>query len=216
MNAPRSADDDPFDWFGSIHVINLDEDTERWNRAVDRYEALGIETKVRRFSAIPTPESHHIGCALSWRGVVDLAQREGRSRILGLEDDAIFHGDIRELLPAATAMLDGLEWDLFFLGCVSATPTESDTVLQPLTDATTTHAVAINGTAFDRILREVPAQRADMSAFLERYVAIDQYFSAKIHFGEFRAYAAIPHLASQPALLNYENADLAIADRFTL
>jgi hypothetical protein len=45
MNASRSADDDPFDWFGSIHVINLDEDTERWNRAVDRYEVLGIETK---------------------------------------------------------------------------------------------------------------------------------------------------------------------------
>lgn len=216
MNAPRSADDDPFDWFESIHVINLDEDTQRWNRAVDRYEVLGIETKVRRFSAIPTPESHHIGCALSWRGVVDLAQREGRSRILGLEDDAVFHTGIRVLLPAATAMLDELDWDLFFLGCVSATPSQTDSVLQPLSDVTTTHAVAINSTAFDRILREVPAQLSDMTPFLERYVAIDQYFSSKIQFGEFRAYAAIPHLASQPALLNYQNADLAIADRFDL
>jgi hypothetical protein len=147
---------------------------------------------------------------------VDLAQREGRSRVLGLEDDAVFHTGIREVLPAATTMLDGLEWDLFYLGCVSETPTESDTVLQPLTAATTTHALAINGTAFDRILHEVPAGGSGVGSFLERYIAIDQYLSSKIHSGEFRAYAAIPHLASQPALLNYEDADLAIAGRFNL
>jgi hypothetical protein len=204
----------PFDWFGTVRAINLDEDPERWNSAVDRYEAIGIETMVRRFSAVPTPESHHIGCALSWRGLVQLAHDEARPRFLGLEDDAVFHTSIRELLPIATSMLDELEWDLFFLGCVSAPPPDSERVLQRLTRATTTHALAVNRTAYDRVLADVPADPEDIGRFIDRYTAIDQYFDAKIRSGEFCAYAAIPHLASQPALLNYENADLAIAANF--
>jgi hypothetical protein len=216
MNAPGQDENDPFDWFGSVHAINLDEDPERWNRAVDRYEAIGIETMVRRYSAVPTPESHHIGCALSWRGLVELAREEGRPRFLGLEDDAVFHSDIRELLPAATRMLDGLDWDLFFLGCFSAPPQDSETVLQTLRVATTTHAVAVNGTAYERILADVPADQADMGPFIQRYLAIDQYFSALIHSGELRAYAAIPHLVSQPPLLGSGDADLDIAAHFRI
>lgn len=214
MDAPSPSGDHPFEWFGSIQAINLDEDTERWNDSVDRYEAIGIETMVRRFSAVPTPQSHHIGCALSWRGLVEIASNQGQPHFLGLEDDAVFHTRILDLLPTATAALEQLPWDLFYLGCVAQRPDHSQTVLQTLGAATTTHALAINHTAYDRILADVPGDRDEIGGFIERYVAIDQYFSRMIGSGEFRAYAAIPHLASQPALLNYPDADLAIAGSF--
>jgi len=216
MTLAEPADGSAFAWFGTVLSLNLDEDTERWNRAVDRYEILGIETFVRRYSAVPTPENHHIGCALSWRGMVQLAHDEGRPRFLGLEDDAVFHRGIREYLPSATTLLDGLDWDLFFLGCVSPPPEPGETVLQSLHTATTTHALAINHSAYARILAEVPDQRDAIEAFLSDHAGIDQYFARKIRAGELRAYAAIPHLASQPALLNYDNADLAIAADLTI
>jgi len=210
VQADVAVADHPFGWFGTAFCLNLDDDVDRWNQALDRYETLGIERLVRRFSAVPTPGNHHVGCAVSWRRMVDVARREGRPRFLGLEDDAIFHARSLDLLPAMTRMLDTLEWDLFFLGCFGPRPESGERVLQRLPRATTTHAVAINARAYDRILRDVP-DLDGIDGFIAEHLAIDQYFSRLIARGELVAYAAIPHLASQPALRGNDDADAAIA-----
>jgi len=211
------AGGNPFDWFGTILALNLDDATERWNESLERFEALGIDETVRRFSAVPTPENHHAGCAISWRGMIELAQAEGRPRFLGLEDDAVFHARTLELLPPMTELLETMDWDLFYLGCVTRATEPSEGILQPLVDPTTTHAVAINSTAYRRLLEDLPTgEEVGLERFLSRYLAVDQYLAALVRRGELRAYAAIPHLASQPALLNYADADLAIAENFIL
>jgi hypothetical protein len=66
---------DPFRFFDGIFCLNLDVEEKRWAQAVRRHEQLGIDGRVERVSAVWTPENHHIGCALSWRSMIDLAQR---------------------------------------------------------------------------------------------------------------------------------------------
>jgi len=62
--------DTPFDFFDIIYCINLDSEKGRWKNTIAQAEQLGFAERVQRFSAIETPENHHIGCALSHRGVI--------------------------------------------------------------------------------------------------------------------------------------------------
>ena len=59
----------PFHFFDAIYCINLDQETGRWESVMRQATALGIDHRVRRFGAIETPHGHHIGCALSHRGL---------------------------------------------------------------------------------------------------------------------------------------------------
>ena len=71
----------PFSYFDAIYCINLDSARQRWADMQERFNKLGILQRVRRFSAIETPEAHIIGCTLSHRAVIQEAQRQGLGRI---------------------------------------------------------------------------------------------------------------------------------------
>ncbi|MBW1615260.1 MAG: glycosyltransferase family 25 protein [Deltaproteobacteria bacterium] len=97
-SAIKQEMENPFFYFDAIYCINLDAAERRWQEMQKRFEKLGIVDRVRRFSAIETPESHHIGCALSHRAIIEKAEKYNFKNVLIFEDDAIFLDNILELL----------------------------------------------------------------------------------------------------------------------
>jgi hypothetical protein len=210
----------PFDFFDGIFSLNLDREQDRFEKAMHRYETLGIAGRVERFSAIPTPENHHRGCALSWRAMIAEASRRNCQQLLGLEDDAVFLDDTLAVLRTVTAELARHEWDLCYLGaCVwgkEFPSVDGCAMLQVCGPVTCTYAVAVRQQAYARILADVPAGGAAFDAWIEQYRAIDQYLYHMIENGTLRAFITAPRVASQPALLNYDNADRALASRYVI
>ena len=90
-------------------------------------------------------------------------------------------------------------------------------MLQVPSGMTCNHAVAINHSAFDRILEEMP--RVEDRAFdewIERYRAFDQYLPQRVRDGVFNAFVLWPRVVTQPELRNYDEFDRALADRYTI
>ncbi len=216
--APETAT--PFDFFDGIFCLNLDSQVDRWQEATRRYRTLGIERRVERFSAIPTPDNPHKGCTLSWRQMVAEADRRGYEIFLGLEDDAIFLDDTLTVLGAAVAEVADQEWDLFYLGAAVWSQdfpfVEGSKVLQVCAPLTCTHAVAVHRRAYGRILADIPPDSEEVDTWLTEWLAIDQYLSGRIRDGTFRALITSPRVATQPVLLNYDDADRALANRYVI
>ena len=219
-SAPRRAAVGPFDYFDGIFCLNLDSQPERWRAARSRHRALGIARRVERFAAVPILENHHQGCALSWRAMIEAAERRGYERVLVLEDEALFLDATLPVLSRAFAEIVGHEWDLLFLGAAvwgqQFPPLPGCVVLRECGPVTTTHAPAVHRRAYERILADVPAGGASFEARRDEWIAIDQYFSRQIDAGVFRAFITNPRVATQAALLNYANADSALAERYVI
>jgi hypothetical protein len=204
----------PFDFFDAIHCINLDSATWRWAQMRRRFQALEVASRVRRFSAVETPHWHHIGCALSHRGVVELAHRRGLRNVLVIEDDAIFLDDTRPLLQKSVAELAARDWTLFYLGgCdwgTKAHPVSGCRHLRhPGPRLTCTHAIAYNHTIYGVILSELPADLDGMAAWIADHRGIDIYFRDLD-----KRFLSSPSVASQRSILSKEDADLR--ERYTL
>jgi hypothetical protein len=207
-----------FSFFDGIFCLNLDQDTQRWGEAHRRHEELGIAWQVERFSAVETPDNHHRGNAMSFRRMVQEAQRRGYECLLILEDDAVFHERALPVMRAASGELPAVEWDLCYLGaCVWSQSFDllpGSRVLQECGPVTCTHAVAIHRRAYARILADIPDAEPEFERWLTRETACDQYLSRRIADGTFRALITSPRIASQPALLRYEDADLELAEHY--
>lgn len=210
----------PFAFFDAIFCLNLDSQTDRWREATRRYRTLGIAGRVERFPAAPTPDNHHRGCTLSWRRMVAESARRDCESFLGFEDDAIFLDDTLAVVGAAVADLAGQEWDLFYLGAAVWSQVfpfvEGSAALQECKRVTCTHAVAVHRRAYARILADIPVGEAEFDVWLAEWLAIDQYLSRRIADGTFRALITAPRVATQPLLLNYDDADRALADRYVI
>jgi GR25 family glycosyltransferase involved in LPS biosynthesis len=146
------------DFFDGIYCINLDERTDRWGQAQKEFGKLGI-TDVNRFSAIKH-EKGAIGCRESHLGVITEAKKLGLKNVLIFEDDLLVIGEDVKKLEETLNDIEELDWDLFYLG---ATVDPNVSRLQYVTPnvvktnfAYTTHAYAINSTAFDTILEQAP------------------------------------------------------------
>ena len=81
-----------------------------------RFRDLGIEKRVRRFAAIETPYNHHIGCALSHRGIIAEAKQLQLKNVLVFEDDARFSPDAIPELRNSLDELKQREWYTLYLG----------------------------------------------------------------------------------------------------
>jgi hypothetical protein len=210
----------PLSFFDGIFCLNLDSDTARWAQASRRHEQLGIAWQVERFPAVATPENHHRGNAMSFRQMVAQAQRRGYEHVLILEDDAVFIDTTAEVMQAAGSELPDLEWDLCFLGaCVWSQKfphLDGSKVLQKSGPVTCTHAVAVHRRAYDRILADIPADGEEFDNWFREQLACDQYLSRSIKDGTFRAVITSPRVATQPALLNYDDADRELAERYVI
>jgi hypothetical protein len=210
----------PFGFFDGIFCLNLDTATVRWAEAARRHSRLGIGWQVERFPAVATPENHHRGNAMSFRQMVAEAQRRGYEHVLILEDDAVFIDNAAAVMQAAASELAKLTWDVCFLGaCVWSQRfpyLDGSQVLQECGPVTCTHAVAVNHQAYDRILADIPAPGPEFDQWLGEWLACDQYLSRRIADGTFRAVITSPRLASQPFLLEYDDADRELAARYVI
>ena len=210
----------PFGHFDAIFCLNLDSQPERWAQATARFERLGIADAVERFPAIATPDNHHRGNAMSFRAMVQEADRREAETMLLVEDDAVWLDETVPFLQQMLAALESREWDLFYLGaCLHGQefgPLGDSAVLQHCGPVTCTHAVAVHRSAYARILAAVPEDPAGFEEWITREVAIDQYFWHSLAEKRYDAVLAAPRLASQPALMLYPDGDLALAERYVI
>lgn len=207
--------DNPFDFFDAIYCINLDEQTVRWQEMKDRLGRLGIFYRVKRFSAVRTPESGHIGCALSHRNVIVEAKQLGYKNVLVMEDDAIYHKDTLMHLSNSLEELKQVDWNVFYLGGMKwgeiyGEPYRKIHGCQYLEDPkrlACTHAIAYNSEFFDTILNEMPPDQEGMKDWIKKYIAIDQYLTQQD-----RLVVMSPVAATQQNILPKE--DEAMRDGF--
>jgi hypothetical protein len=201
----REQLDNPFMFFDAIYCINLDSATDRWQRAIARFETLGIASRVRRFSAIDTPANSQVGCALSHRAIVEEAHRLGLKNVLVFEDDVVFTVDARENLKIALTELEGHDWGLLYLGACRWDHTfpkvRRCTRLEHAGPVTTCHAIAYHESAYATVRQNVPCDPARMREWLEVYRGIDQYYASSILD---RKFLLSPVIATQENLLPYE------------
>jgi len=204
----------PFQYFDAIFCINLDRDVGRWQQIEVQAEKLGFVSLLCRFSAVETPGNHHIGCALSHRGVLSEALEQGFEKILVLEDDALFRDDSVSKLQQNVAEIAQHSWDLWYLGghrwdhhyvladhCSSLL--EVGLRGQEPIGPTCTHAIAYHRGCYQAIIRLLPDTPPAMSHFLaETLPGIDQLYA----YGKgLKRLISEPHIASQPPLLPQED-----------
>jgi hypothetical protein len=199
----------PFDFFDAIYCINLDSAATRWDSVMARFANIGIASRIRRFSAIHTPENRHVGCALSHRAIVEEAQRLGLKNVLVFEDDVLFTTDANAYLQTAIRELEGRDWGLLYLGACRWEHTfplvEGCTRLEQAGPVTTCHALAYHESAYRRLLDDIPSDAAAMEAWLQNYRGIDQYYASSILE---RKFLVSPVIATQENLLPYESSEV--------
>jgi len=204
----KNEENNPFNFFDSIYCINLDAETGRWQKMETRLRSLGILQRVVRLSAVETPESHHIGCALSHRRAIERARKFGHKNVLVLEDDVIFHGNTLEHLSNSLAELKILDWNVFYLGGmkwgeIKGKPyrnIDGCKYLQSPEQLTCTHAVAYSSEFFGKILDELPENQESMTGWIKKHIAIDQYLTHQD-----RLVVMSPVVATQQNILQKED-----------
>jgi hypothetical protein len=218
LTTARREADNPLSYFDGVFCLNLDSAASRWDDAVRRFTRLDIAWQVERFPAVPTPDNHHRGCAISFRSIVAEAQRRGYEHVLILEDDAVFLDDAIPVLQEATRELSRTDWDLCYLGACVWGQTfpylPGSRVLQACGPVTSTHAVAIHKRAYDQLLRDIPSEGPELDSWISEFLAVDQYLHRSIADGKCRAVITYPRVASQRALLAWDNCDAALADHY--
>jgi hypothetical protein len=209
----------PFTRFDMIVCIQRDANVGEWPDVWARFDALGAGRIVERQAAIMTPDNHHDGCARSHRAAIAEARRRGVRHVLVVEEDAWWLDDTEAVLRRALDQLGDQPWDVLHLGGVHRKPPVPvpgcDALLHP-SYTTCGHAIAYHARAFDRLLDGIPDDPDAFAMWLARYRAIDQYLPRQVDAGELVAYVVTPHVATQPALLEYDDADRALADRYTI
>ncbi len=204
--------DNPFDFFDAIYCINLDSQTQHWQEVQKCFQRLGIGHRVRRFSAIETLESHHIGCTLSHRKLVEEAKARGFENILVFEDDVIFHKDALLHLRCSLQELENQRWNVFYLGGMKwmklgKAPfkrVQGCQYLERPETMTCTHAVAYHADFYDTLLDEIPPTIETVKEWTnDKYPAIDQYL---MHMDKLVVMA--PVVASQLSILEDEETSM--------
>lgn len=197
----------PFVHFDAIYCINLDDRPDRWARVERQAALVGITDRLQRLAAIRTEHNHHIGCALSHRRAIELAQLQGLDNVLVLEDDVRFLYDTHKFLPNAIEELSGVEWDVLYMGGhrwdTRSGPTAPFEHLEIPETITTTHAIAYNSSVFDLLLAELPSTIEAMHHWQERNAGIDQYLRSQL--GGLKAFVTSPAVATQESILAQED-----------
>ncbi len=210
----------PFEFFDAIFCLNLDSETQRFTDSTRRYAQLGIAERVERFPGIATPANPHRGIAMAYRRMIAEARQRGYEHLLVFEDDAVFLDDTLIVMRSVVAELADVEWDLCYLGaCVWAQDfpaLEGSAVLQACGPVTCTHAIAFHRRAYERLLAEIPTDEHDLDRFVADDIAIDQYLSRRIADGTYRAVITSPRVASQPNLLDSDQADAELGHRYVI
>jgi hypothetical protein len=208
----------PFGFFAAIWCLNLGERPDRWANMCRRFDVLGIAAQVERFPALCAPRNPRIGCTSSWRLMVARARERELPNFLGFEDDAIFLDTTLDVVSQAVSELAALDWDLLYLGGGAWHPPvdlPGHLALQSPRGLTCTHALAVNHTAYDRLLADIPAADG-IEAWMAAHTAIDQFLAKQVTAGRYRAYVLNPRVATQIELTGHDGLDGSLRDRYTI
>ena len=210
----------PLAVFDAVMAINMDAEHQRWASLTHRMNVLGIDWRLERIPAVPTPDNHHIGCALSWRAAIVEAKRRGLASVLVLEDDVVFRTDALEHLEGAVAELAGREWDLVYLGMQSnrgcREPLPDAQHLVSITRAMGNHAVVVSARVFDAILAGIPPTVAEATAWVAQNHAVGHWFGMQAQQGLWKAFCVAPDVALQEVTLKGYPEDVFEPERFPL
>jgi GR25 family glycosyltransferase involved in LPS biosynthesis len=148
-----------FDYFEAIYCINLDEEQERWEKAKQELNSIGIGDRLQRFSAVKDPIRGR-GASRSHLELIKLARQHNLANILIFEDDTKFINWNDDYLKDAIAHLPA-DWQLFNIGyniCASPSQLQYERLSQHLikiqqgSDVRSNNAYAVNSTAFTYII----------------------------------------------------------------
>lgn len=183
----------PFDFFEKIYCINLDRRPEKWEQCKKHFKELNIENRVERFSGIDYQNIEAVspfykgkyGCTHSHLELIRQAKQLGLKNILVFEDDVNPHlppNEIHDLLRKSISELPE-DWEIFYL---SANPLHHPDSLHNYSKhlcmvklAFTTHAIAINDTAYDHILNNVKTEEDIFNIVHDsvmKHINIDGYY----------------------------------------
>ena len=148
----------PFDFFDLIFYINLDTRQDRNKQSLEEFDKVGIKDRVKRISGFTVNEftdrqkNAYFGDQLSHACGLEKAKREQARNCLIFEDDVHFVNDTLIILDQAVKQLPK-NWGLFYLGVNTEMPSyQVSSRLAKLTFAYSTHAYAVNGYLFDRLI----------------------------------------------------------------
>ena len=206
--------DNPFTFFDAIFCLNADGDVDRWDEMDERFAVLDIAWRVERFPLLDDDDERR-AAVLSFRSMIATALRRGYANVLVLRDGVMFIDQTLAILADAVRDLAGRPWDLLCLGGGDGSRSyefaDGSIVLQVPDGLTRAHAVAVAGSAFERVLLELPAEDGpEMDAFLAEHADLDEYLDHRIADGSYRALMTFPRVASEQSLLEEEDAVLAV------
>lgn len=172
----------PFTYFDAIYCMTEESQPSRWGDIQTSFKRLGILHRIRRFSAIESPEPHHIRTALAHRDVIKHAQIQGLRNVLIIEDDALFLEDILNHLERTINELKTKPWKVFHMGrhrIENRFPRAPgcNFLLSPGQEPTCMQSVAYSYRAYQAILDDVPDNPEDMQGWIMEHPSLDQYIT---------------------------------------
>jgi GR25 family glycosyltransferase involved in LPS biosynthesis len=157
------------EFFNHIFYINLDHRIDRKQEFEQEMEKYGISNYTRVPGILATPmegialgRTRHIACGTVHKQIVQNAKNLNLDKILIFEDDVSFYNEEEEGIKIIEKALDDLDkiphWDLFYLSGLiidEKLNLATDNLIKART-VLTTHAYAINSSAYDKILKYNP------------------------------------------------------------
>ena len=206
--------DNPFTFFDAIFCLNADRDADRWDEMDERFAVLDIAWRVERVVPLVDDDERRAS-VLSFRSMIATALRRGYANVLVVHDGVVFIDQTLQILADVVRDLADRPWDLLCLGGGDGSRSyefaDDSIVLQVPDGLTRAHAIAVAGSAFERVLLELPAEDGpQMDAFLVEHEDLDGYLGHRIADRSYRALMTFPRVASEQSLLEEEDAVLAV------
>ena len=179
----------PFDFFDRIYCISMDENSFRWKTATKQLKLLGIYDRTERIQGVKNGKNI-TGCFLSHQLCIKKAKEEGAKNVFIFEDDFCMISMDMKHLADSLENLKKHDWDLFYLGGKIEEKLEDIEENLCSVKLWFTHAYAINGKVFDKIL----AFKGDDSTFRGHSKGqIDVFY----FLNDFKMYLINPMMAIQ-------------------
>lgn len=179
-------------FFPNKVCINLARRSDRWQRMQARFAHHGIQD-VARFDAldglsIPIPATWDdfpgsYACLRSHLAVIENAHKNRSCSVLVIEDDVIFHPDLRRVFSEYIKELPD-DWDMLFFGALHGEPPTPVTEhIVKLTHSLSTYTYALKHTIYEAF---IDLNRQALTVLDENTRALQK---------QFNCYCFMPHLA---------------------
>jgi len=170
-----------WDFFDEIYCINLDYRTDRWQKAQQEFDSVGVLQRINRFSAIKEQDGR-LGVIKSNLAIVQTAKQKGLKNVLVFEDDVHFINDSVNVLENALLQIGTLDWWLIYLGANTHEKLQFVTKSKPnllmLKNAFAAHSLCYNKHTFDFFIRKYEGIiKVEYADILDVFLA--QYFQRK-------------------------------------